>query len=146
VSLQPRANRIHIFALGGIIDGTALVDATEPDYHVTRMQSERFKPMQRNARICPRHAHIDHAVTLVERLQRAGLSLSMLGDKVTARLVSFGREAAKYGLAPGDEVIAVLVPADRPSRYWFALPALLLLAAIVALQRRRLQPKVAVAV
>jgi TRAP transporter 4TM/12TM fusion protein len=84
--------------------------------------------------------------TGVERLQRAGLSLSMLGDKVTARLVSFGSEAAKYGLAPGDEVIAVLVPADRPSRYWFALLALLLLAAIVALQRRRLQPKVVVAV
>jgi hypothetical protein len=60
-------------------------------------------------------------------------------------LVSFGSEAAKYGLAPGDEVIAVLVPADRPSRYWFVLPALLLLAAIMALQRRRLQPKVAVA-
>jgi len=57
----------------------------------------------------------------------------MVGDKVTARLVSFGSEAAKYGLAPGDEVIAVLVPADRRSRYWFALPALLLLAAVVAL-------------
>jgi hypothetical protein len=84
--------------------------------------------------------------TGAERLQRAGLSLSTLGDKVTARLVSFGSEAAKYGLAPGDEVIAVLVPADRPSRYWFAVPALLLLAVIVALQRRRRhQLKVAVA-
>ena len=60
-------------------------------------------------------------------------------------MVSFGSEAAKYGLAPGDEVIAVLVPAERPSRFWFVLPALLLLAAIVALQRRRLQPKLAVA-
>jgi hypothetical protein len=63
----------------------------------------------------------------------------------TARLVSFGSEVAKYGLAPGDEVIAVLAPADRPNRYWFVVPALLLLAAIMALQRRRLQPKVAVA-
>jgi hypothetical protein len=44
-------------------------------------------------------------------------------------LVSFGSEAAKYGLAPGDEVIAVLAPADRPNRYWFVVPALLLLAA-----------------
>jgi hypothetical protein len=83
--------------------------------------------------------------TGVERLQRAGLSLSTLGDKVTARLVSFGSEAAKYGLAPGDEVIAVLVPADRLNRYWFALPALLLLALVVALQRRRRQLKIAVA-
>jgi Domain of unknown function (DUF3394) len=69
----------------------------------------------------------------------------MVGDKVTARLVSFGSEAAKYGLAPGDKLIAGLVPADRLSRYWFALPALLLLAAVVALQRRDRQPKVAVA-
>jgi TRAP transporter 4TM/12TM fusion protein len=83
--------------------------------------------------------------TGVERLQRAGLSVSTLGDKVTARLVSFGSEAAKYGLAPGDEIVAVLVPADRPSRYWFALPALLLLAVVIALQRRRLALKLAVA-
>src|SRR5712671_4219888 len=40
--------------------------------------------------------------TGTERLQRAGLSLSTLGDKVTISLVSFGSEAAKYGLAPGD--------------------------------------------
>jgi TRAP transporter 4TM/12TM fusion protein len=83
--------------------------------------------------------------TGVERLQRAGLSLSTFGDKAMAQLVSFGSEAAKYGLAPGDEVTAVLVPADRPSRYWFALPALLLLAIVVTLQRRRLALKVAVA-
>ena len=80
-----------------------------------------------------------------ERLQAAGLSLSTLGDKVTVRLVSFGSEAAKYGLAPGDEIATVLVPADRPSRYWFALPALLLLGVIVLLQLRRQRFKVAVA-
>jgi TRAP-type uncharacterized transport system fused permease subunit len=32
---------------------------------------------------------------------------------------------------------SVLVPADRPSRYWFTIPALGLLAVIVLLQRRR---------
>jgi hypothetical protein len=87
-------------------------------------------------------------VTGAERLQRSGLSVSTVGDKVTVSLVSFGSEAAKYGLAPGDEVLAVLVPADRPSRFWFVLPALLLLAAIVMLQRRRIahSTKVAVAV
>jgi TRAP transporter 4TM/12TM fusion protein len=84
--------------------------------------------------------------TGTERLQRAGLSLATLGDKVTVRLVSFGSEAGKYGLASGDEITAVLVPADRPSRYWFAIPALLLLAIVVTLQRkRRHQLKVAVA-
>ena len=83
--------------------------------------------------------------TATERLQRSGLSLSALGDKVTVSLVSFGSEAAKYGLAPGDEITAVLVPAQRPSRYWFAIPALLLLAGIILLQRRRVRPTPAVA-
>jgi hypothetical protein len=85
--------------------------------------------------------------TGTERLQRSGLSLSTVGGKVTVRFVSFGSEAAKYGLATGDEVIAVLVPADRPSRFWFVLPALLLLAVVVMRQRRRIQhlAKVAVA-
>lgn len=83
--------------------------------------------------------------TGTERLQRSGLSLSTLGDKVTISLVSFGSEASKYGLAPGDEITAVLVRAQRPSRYWFAIPALLLLAGIILLQRRRVQPKLAMA-
>jgi TRAP transporter 4TM/12TM fusion protein len=72
-----------------------------------------------------------------ERLQKAGLALTTLGDKVTVQSVSFGSEAAKYGLAAGDEILAVLIPAHRPSRYWFAIPALLLLAGVVMLQLRR---------
>jgi hypothetical protein len=83
--------------------------------------------------------------TGADRLQADGLSLSMAGDKVTVKLVAFGSETAKYGLASGDEITAVLVPAHRPSRYLFALPALALLAGIVLLQRRRKQPKLAVA-
>jgi hypothetical protein len=51
--------------------------------------------------------------------------------------VRFGSEAAKYGLAAGDEITSMLVPTDRPSRYWFAIPAALLLAGIITLQRRR---------
>jgi TRAP transporter 4TM/12TM fusion protein len=80
-----------------------------------------------------------------ERLQKAGLSLSTLGDKVMIKLITFGSEAAKYGLAPGDEITAALVPAQRPSRYWFAIPALLLLGGIILLQRRRHRFKLAVA-
>ena len=83
--------------------------------------------------------------TASERLQGAGLSLSTVGDKVTVRLVNFGSEAAKYGLAPGDEIIAVYVPAHRPSRYLFALPALLLLIGILVLQGRRRRFNLAVA-
>jgi hypothetical protein len=80
-----------------------------------------------------------------ERLNKAGIGLARTGDKQMLQTVRFGSEAAKYGLAPGDEVTAVLVPADRPSRYWFAIPALLVLAGIVALQRRRKVYKIALA-
>jgi hypothetical protein len=83
--------------------------------------------------------------TSAERLQQSGLGLSALGDKVTISLVSFGSEAAKYGLTPGDEITTVLVPAQRASRYWFAIPALLLLGGVFVLQRRRRQLKFSVA-
>jgi MYXO-CTERM domain-containing protein len=75
--------------------------------------------------------------TADERLAAVGMTLDKLGDKVTVRQVKFGSEAAKYGLGAGDQITAVLTPADRPSRYWFALPGLLALGVIVLLQRRR---------
>ena len=81
----------------------------------------------------------------IERMQGAGLSLSVAGDSATVQLVRFGSEAAKYGLAPGDRITAVLVPAHRPSRYWFALPGFFLLGVIIMLQRRRRQPAHAMA-
>ena len=49
------------------------------------------------------------------------------------------------GLPPGDQITSVLVPADRASRYWFAIPALVLLGGVILLQRRRQQPKLAIA-
>jgi Domain of unknown function (DUF3394) len=55
------------------------------------------------------------------------------------------RRAAKYGLSPGDEITAALVPAHRPSRYWFAVPGILLLVLILLLQRRRQQLRPAIA-
>jgi TRAP-type uncharacterized transport system fused permease subunit len=76
--------------------------------------------------------------TGAERLRAAGLTLRTAGGKSIVQTVRFGSEAAKYGLAPGDEITAVLVPADRPHRYWFAVPAVLLLALIIVLQRRRM--------
>jgi hypothetical protein len=72
-----------------------------------------------------------------ERLLKSGLSVADVGGKLTVQTVTFGSAAAKYGLAAGDEIVSVLVPAHRPNRYWFALPALLLLAGVVLLQRRR---------
>ncbi len=75
--------------------------------------------------------------TARERLQAAGLSVMTAGNSVTVQQVRFGSAAAKYGLAAGDQITAVLVPARRPSRYWFAIPAIALLAIVVLLQRRR---------
>ncbi|HET7911926.1 MAG TPA: TRAP transporter fused permease subunit, partial [Pseudolabrys sp.] len=74
-----------------------------------------------------------------DRLKRAGLTLSTLGDKVTVQSVAFGSEAAKYGLSQGDTVLAVLVPTKRPDPFWFTIPAFILLGLIVLLQRRRKQ-------
>ncbi len=75
--------------------------------------------------------------TASERLLGAGVTLNRSGDKVLIQAVKFGSEAAKYGLAAGDEITSVLVPANRPSRYWLAIPAFALLAAVVFFQRRR---------
>ena len=83
--------------------------------------------------------------TGVERLRAAGLTLSTFNGKITVLASRFGSQAAKYGLGAGDEITSVLVPAQRPNRYWLAIPALLLLAGIVMLQRRRRAPELAMA-
>jgi hypothetical protein len=72
-----------------------------------------------------------------ERLARAGLRVGAGGQDTVVESVRFGGEAAKYDLSAGDRVQSVLVPADRPRRYWFTIPALGPLAVIVLLQRRR---------
>ncbi|MDX8527820.1 TRAP transporter permease [Mesorhizobium sp. MSK_1335] len=72
-----------------------------------------------------------------ERLEGAGLTASALGDTMTVGIVRLGSQAAKFGLQPGDEITGVMVPNSRPSRYWFALPALLLFGLVFWLQRRR---------
>jgi hypothetical protein len=56
---------------------------------------------------------------------------------VTVQSTRLGSEARKYGVQPGDEIRAVVIPTDRPSAYWLAIPAIVLFALIVLLQRRR---------
>ena len=63
------------------------------------------------------------------------------GDKYVAQTVRLGSQAYKLGVKQGDEVVGVLVPAERASPYWFMLPALLLLGIVVALQWRRRAPR-----
>jgi TRAP transporter 4TM/12TM fusion protein len=81
-----------------------------------------------------------------DRLTKAGLVVRVQGDSIAVQNVRFGSEASKYGLAAGDQILSVLVPAERMSRYWFTLPALalLLLIGMLQLRRRRLKPALAV--
>lgn len=80
--------------------------------------------------------------TVAERLATTGVTLSQAGDKAVIQSVRFGSEARKYGLQQGDEIRAVVVPADRPSPYWFAIPALLAFAGIILAQRRRRRSRI----
>jgi len=72
-----------------------------------------------------------------ERLSSAGLGLMIFGDQVNISFVRFGSAAERLGLEGGSQVTAVFVPADRPAAEWFFLPALLVLGAIIWIQRRR---------
>ena len=76
-----------------------------------------------------------------ERLKRIGLTTMSLGGDVQVAAVAFGSTAEKLGLEQGFKVTSIEVPADRPSKEWMFVPALLLLAAVVWLQRRRLDSK-----
>lgn len=72
-----------------------------------------------------------------ERLTAAGITLRQDGDKVIIDDVSYNSPAQAAGLDWDQEVIRVLKPEPQPSKYLMFLPALLLLGAIVMLQRRR---------
>jgi TRAP-type uncharacterized transport system fused permease subunit len=75
-----------------------------------------------------------------ERLQRIGVRVVPLLDEITIAKVDFGSKGAKLGLAQGQKVVAVELPAERPRKEWMFLPALALLALVVWSQRRRLPP------
>lgn len=83
--------------------------------------------------------------TQAERLATTGLTLRQTGDTVVVQTVRFGSEARKNNLQQGDEIRAVVVPSERASPYWFALPALALLALIIWAQRRRMRQGAAAA-
>jgi MYXO-CTERM domain-containing protein len=80
-----------------------------------------------------------------KRLADAGLTLSVLGDRVQVGAIKFGSAAKRVGLESGYTVKHVLLPADRPSAHWIYVPALLLLGIVAALQwqRRRREPAAA---
>jgi hypothetical protein len=81
-----------------------------------------------------------------ERLEKAGLTLKVDGDKTIIDDVAFDSAAKSAGLDWDQTVLRVLQPKDQPSKYLIFIPALLLLALIVFLQRARapaIKPKAA---
>jgi hypothetical protein len=73
-----------------------------------------------------------------ERLAGPGVSVSGLGSQPVIASVRPGSEAARLKLRPGDRIEALSVANTAgPSAFLFAVPAILLLAALALLQRRR---------
>ncbi|TCD16683.1 TRAP transporter permease [Oricola cellulosilytica] len=72
-----------------------------------------------------------------ERIEGAGLTLMERDGKTIIDDVGFGSPAQEVGLDWDQEIVRVLKPAEQPSKYLIYLPALLLLALVVWLQRRR---------
>ncbi len=95
----------------------------------------------------PTELTIVHTITAdapeTGRADAAGLMLLPEGDKMYMDEPMFGTDYQQqmqgfdfYG-DPRVEVVSLLHPADRISKYWFWLPAILLLAVVVMFQRRR---------
>ena len=75
----------------------------------------------------------------LQRLNAIGLSLMPTDDSVDIMGVKFGSRAAKLGIEQGFKITALEVAADWPDKEWLFIPAFVLLALIVFIQRRRVQ-------
>ncbi|MBT6093663.1 MAG: TRAP transporter permease [Rhodospirillaceae bacterium] len=80
---------------------------------------------------------VGDAKTGKERILKAGLELRRDGDKMIVDNVVFGSAAEKQKIDLDWEIAGVLKKADRPSKQWMYIPAILLLGLIILLQRRR---------
>jgi TRAP transporter 4TM/12TM fusion protein len=78
------------------------------------------------------------------RLAATGITLASPSQPVLAS-VRPGSEAARLKLRPGDKVESVSVPNERASPFLFAIPALIVLAGLALIQRRRRAVPVALA-
>jgi TRAP transporter 4TM/12TM fusion protein len=74
------------------------------------------------------------------RLASAGLTVMNDGDSLMVMGVRFGSVGEKLGVEQGFRITSLEVPAQRPRKEWFYIPALLLLAFVVLLQRARRAP------
>jgi TRAP transporter 4TM/12TM fusion protein len=80
---------------------------------------------------------IGEGATGEEKLEKAGLLFRAEGDKMIIDDVSFDSAAQNAGLDWDQQVLRVLKPVSQPSKYLMFIPALLLLALVVFLQRGR---------
>lgn len=107
-------------------------------------------PAGEDLRICvaglnPYGDHVEFFVVLPigneptgeERLEAAGVELIQEDGHVIVDNVAFGSAAEKAGLDWDQEVVQVFTPIWQPSRFLMYIPALLALAGVVWLQRRR---------
>ncbi len=74
---------------------------------------------------------------LKTRLAHSGLTVMGDGDALMVVATRFGSTAEKLGIEQSFRITALEVPAQRPAKEWFFVPALALLALIVLMQRRR---------
>ena len=72
-----------------------------------------------------------------ERLEKAGILIAVDGDKVTIDDVTFDSPAAKAGLDFDQQIVSVREYTNPPAKQWMYIPALILLALVVLMQRGR---------
>jgi TRAP transporter 4TM/12TM fusion protein len=82
--------------------------------------------------------NLPEGATGEERLQKAGLTIKIEGDKTIIDGAAFGSPAKAAGLDWDQEIQRVLLPVEVPSKYWMQIPAFLLLGFVIWLQRRRM--------
>jgi hypothetical protein len=72
-----------------------------------------------------------------ERLRRIGLTVVPLGGEMQIAQVQFNSKAEKLGIEQGFKIASIEMPAERPSKEWVFIPALVLLGIVVAVQLAR---------
>jgi hypothetical protein len=114
-----------------------IVEATPPNGFV-RLQIEGMDAMGRDvAKVVM--VRLGEPGSAEERLRETGMGVMVLGDQVQVTDVTFGSQAARYGVDFGMNITEVLVPdADRLPKEIMFIPALLLLGFVFLLQWRRL--------
>ncbi|MDP5307868.1 TRAP transporter permease [Paracoccus spongiarum] len=78
--------------------------------------------------------------TGADRLAALGIETVQNGDEVVIDNVAFDSPAQAAGLDWDQRILLVRAPAAAPSKYWMYIPAALVLALVVWLQRRRAGP------